>query len=138
MKKIIITSVVFFTLLVPSLSFIYAQTPPAPGGGSGVVAPGGGSGISNTVTLKNPLSPQYSSIPLIVGALLNVVEYIGAIACALWIIWAGFSFVKARGNSEELSKAKLSLLHAVIGTLIILAAGAILTVIQSIITAIKS
>lgn len=114
MKKFLIPSAVFFTFIIPT-AFLFAQT----------------------VTLTNPLSAQYSSIPSLLGALLNVVEYIGAIACGLWIIWAGFSFVKARGNSEELSKAKTAFLHAVIGTLIILGAGAILQVITNIITTIK-
>ena len=88
--------------------------------------------------LVNPLNKNYSSIPGILGALLSAVEYIGAIACALWIIWGGFLFVKAQGNSEALSDAKKTLLHAIIGTLIILGAGAILSVITSTINTIKS
>jgi len=121
MKKLFISLGISFILFAPSVLFVHAQ-------------------VTNTgvVTLTNPLNATYSSIPGIVGAFLNIVEYIGAICCALWIIWAGFSFVKARGNTDELTKAKSALLHAVIGTLIILAAGAIYTVIQSIINQIKA
>jgi hypothetical protein len=129
-KKIFITTTVFLALIVPSVSLIYADAGSAP--------TAGGSGTQPPVLLTNPLSSQYSSISGIVGALLNVVEYIGAIACALWIIWGGFLFVKARGNPEALSEAKKTLWHAVIGTAIILGAGAILAVIQNTITAIKS
>lgn len=107
-------------LVIPSLSLVHA------------VSVGSNNG---TVTLTNPI--KYTSISAIVGAILDAVEYIGGIACALWIIWGGFLFVKAQGNPEELSKAKATLLHAVIGTVIILGAGAILTIIQSTITAIK-
>lgn len=127
-KKIIIIVAVFFTLLVPSVSLVYA--------GAGSAPTAGGSGTQPPVTLQNPL--KYTSISTIVGAILNAVEYIGAIACALWIIWAGFLYVKAQGKPEALTEANKTLLHAVIGTAIILGAGAILTVIQSTITSIKS
>lgn len=138
MKKFLITSTVFLILFVPSISLVYAQGPSGSGSGAGTSGAGSSAGISQTVTLTNPLSSKYSSIPGIVGALLNVVEYIGAIACALWIIWAGFLFVKAQGKPEELSKAKLTLLHAIIGTLIILGAGAILAVITNVINTVKA
>jgi len=126
-KKIIITTAVFFTLLVPSVSLVYAQSSPAP------VA---GGQTSQVVTIQNPL--KYTSIDAIVKALIDVIEYIGAIACALWIIWAGFLYVKAQGKPEALTDANKTLLHAIIGTAIILGAGAILTIIQSTITSIKS
>ncbi len=111
-------------LVVPSLSLVYAQTGCNSSNGSNCVT-----------TITNPI--KYTSLSAIVGAILTGVEYIGGICCALWIIWGGFLFVKAQGNPDALSDAKKTLLHAVIGTAIILGAGAILTIIQSTITAIK-
>jgi len=119
MKKIFITVAVSTILFAPTILLVHAET--------GSVPP---------VALVNPI--KYTSISAIVGAILNGVEYIGGICCALWIIWGGFLFVKAQGNPDALSDAKKTLLHAVIGTAIILGAGAILTIIQSTITAIKS
>jgi hypothetical protein len=135
MKKTIITAAVFITLFAPAISLVYAQVLQGTGNNS--------QGTGNTTTvapvlITNPLSSSYSSIPNLVGGLLNVVEYIGGICCAIWIIWGGFLFVKAQGNPEALSDAKKTLLHAVIGTAIILGAGVILSVIQNIINTVKA
>ena len=50
---------------------------------------------------------------------------------ALAIIYSGFLFVAARGNSEKLTKAKDTLLYTIIGAAILLGAWAIATMISS-------
>jgi hypothetical protein len=132
MKKILITSAVFLTLFVPSFSLVYAQQ----GGGNQPL--GGGNNNQPVAALTNPLNSQYSSIPAIITALLNIIIKVAEVACALWIIYGGFLYVSAQGNSEKLSDANKTLLHAVIGTAIILGANVILAVITATINQIKA
>ncbi len=120
---------VFFTLLLPSVSLVYAQT-----GNNGVT----GNSSGNVVGLQNPLNSSYSSIPNILNGLINIVLKIAEVLCALYIIWGGFLYVRAQGKPDELTKANQTLLHAVIGTAIILGANVIYSVINSTITSIKS
>lgn len=55
----------------------------------------------------------------------KIVIPIGAVVSVLFIIYAGFLYVSARGNPDAVSKAHQALLNAVIGTLIILGSLAI-------------
>lgn len=121
-------SLFLVTVVLPSLSF--ADTT------SGV--PAGSTSGGTTVAIQNPLNSNYSTIPLIIQGLLHAVEYVGGIACALWIVWAGFLFVSAQGNPEKLEEAKRTITHALIGTGIILGASVILTIVTNTINAIKS
>jgi hypothetical protein len=57
---------------------------------------------------------------------------------ALAIIYCGFLFVFARGNSEKLTHAREALLWTIIGAAILLGALAIATMIQGTITALGS
>lgn len=131
MKNFFITAAVFLMLLVPSVSLVYAQSQ----GGANQAQGGANNGV---VAIQNPLNSSYSTIPQIVAALLQIIINIAEVACALYIIYGGFLFVKAQGNPEELSDAKKTLLHAVIGTAIILGANVILSVITTTINSIKS
>ncbi len=54
---------------------------------------------------------------------------------ALAIIYSGFLFVFARGNSDKLSKAKTTLMYTLIGAAILLGAMAIAKAISGTITA---
>jgi len=130
MKNFFITIAVFTTLLLPSLSLVYAQ--------QGSVGQGQGSVNTSVVGIKNPLNSSYSNIPSILNGLINVVLKIAEVLCALYIIYGGFLYVQAQGKPEALTRANQTLLHAVIGTAIILGANVIYSVINSTITSIKS
>lgn len=129
MRKFFIASVFSIGILLSSFSFAYADNnqPQA-----------GGNNTQTVVSVKNPLNSKWSSIPVIIAALINILIKIALVLCALWIIWGGFLFVKARGNPEALKEAKNTLLHAVIGTTIILGVNVILDVLQNTINSIKS
>lgn len=73
----------------------------------------------------NPLSGRADSIPELIQKILIGVLKIGIPLVALAIIYCGFLFVAARGNSEKLSKAKDALLYTLIGAAILLGAWAI-------------
>lgn len=75
---------------------------------------------------QNPL--QYSStagvVIIVVGVVRIILGLVGTIFIIL-IIYAGYLWMTARGNSEQVEKSKQILQEAIIGALIILAAYAI-------------
>jgi len=89
---------------------------------------------TGTTMLTNPLG-NTTTLPALIKTILTGVLTIGIPIAALAIIYCGFLFVFARGNSEKLSKAKDALLYTIIGAAILLGAWAIATMISSTITA---
>jgi hypothetical protein len=98
-------------------------------GGTGAGATNGGTGAGAGGTLQNPL--KFNDFPTLLKAVLGAVVYIGAILLTLMLVWCGFLFVMARGNPEELSKARSTLMWTLIGGLILLGAQAISDVVQA-------
>ncbi|MFA7365039.1 MAG: hypothetical protein WCZ12_01605 [Patescibacteria group bacterium] len=64
-----------------------------------------------------------SRIGIVIGAILS---FIGVIFMVL-IVYAGFSWMTARGNDQQVEKAKNLIFRAIIGLIIVLAAYAITT-----------
>ncbi len=81
----------------------------------------------------NPIS-QNTLEGFLKNALEGVIR-IGLPIIALAIIYCGFLFVKARGNTEELTKAKDALLYTLIGAAILLGAWALAQLIQETVNA---
>ncbi len=112
------------------------------GGGnqtSGGPVSGGGNQTSNQFfnnnvnTFPNPFNADSSTNTLygfVFYVFSKIIMPIAAIIVVFYIIYAGFLFVKSRGNQEELTIAKRALLHAVIGAAILLGALTIATAIQ--------
>jgi TM2 domain-containing membrane protein YozV len=97
-----------FTLITPIL-FVHA-------GGDTL-------GTNITTTINNPLGengPQ--DIPQFIKAMVKIVLTIGIPIVVLALIYVGFLFVKAQGNSEELTKAKKALIYTLIGAALLLGA----------------
>jgi hypothetical protein len=125
----------FVLLLLPM--FVIAVAPPTGGsglggstGGSGIGSPTGGSGISGgSAELKNPLG--VSSFQDLAKALLNAAIVIGIPIAVLFIVFAGFKFVLARGNPEALKIARKNLLYTIVGIAIFIGASLIAGVITS-------
>ena len=88
----------------------------------------------------NPLggSSGTVSIPAFIQTLLMGALKLGIPVVALAIIYSGFLFVAARGNSEKLTKAKDTLLYTVIGAAILLGAWAIAQMISATINGLAS
>ncbi len=80
--------------------------------------------------INNPIGPGNMDINQLVVELLKIVAQLGAIVCVFFIIYAGFLFVKARGNEAEVTKAKSVLLWSVVGAAVLLGASAIAEVIK--------
>ena len=78
----------------------------------------------------NPL-PNITSVDGFVYTLLTGVLKIGIPIVALSIIYCGFLFVSARGNTEKLTQAKSALLYTLIGAAILLGSWAIAELISN-------
>lgn len=89
-------------------------------------------GVTIDGKIANPLGdkgPQ--NLSDFIKAVVQIVLVVGIPILALAIIYAGFLFVKAQGNPEELTKAKHALLYTVIGGALLLGAFVIANAIQS-------
>ncbi len=79
-----------------------------------------------TATVGNPLAA--SGVTGFLESVLGTITYMALPIIALTIIYAGFSFITARGNREKLKKASHNITFVLIGAAIILGAYTIITV----------
>ncbi len=86
--------------------------------GTGDLKAGTG-GINITTGIKNPIA-GINDIPTFIKAILKFVVVVGVPIVSLAIIYSGFLFVTAQGNSEKLKKAKQTLLYTLIGAALLL------------------
>jgi hypothetical protein len=126
-------------ILVTSVAFADPSTGSgSPTTGSGGPTTGTGSSTNINVTIDNPLGtngPQ--NIMDFIKLIVKYVLYIGIPIIALAIIYTGFLFVSASGNSEKLTKAKNALLYTLIGGALLLGAFVIANAISSTVDEIK-
>jgi len=114
--------IVFAVILVAPVVFVSAEV--CPDGSVKAVCPDGtiNSGANITTKIQNPLGDNVSDIPSFIKEIINIVLYIGIPIIALAIIYTGFLFVQAQGNSEKLTRAKNSLVYTLIGAVLLLGA----------------
>ena len=79
--------------------------------------------------LKNPLNSNLSTIPAFLAAALKALALIALPIVTLFLVISGFLFVTAQGNEQKLETAKNNFFYVVIGTLLILGAWIIATLI---------
>ncbi len=77
-----------------------------------------------------PPVPGITTVGGLIEKLLNGALRIGMPVVALAIIYCGFLFVVARGNSEKITKAKEALMYTLIGAAVLLGSWAIATMIS--------
>ena len=80
---------------------------------------------SSGATIQNPLGAKNSDVKSVLDLIMNIVELVGGIVVAFFIIFSGFKFVMAKGNPGEIEKAKDMFYATVIGGAILLGAGII-------------
>lgn len=80
------------------------------------------------VKLENPLA--INSLEELLIALLNVAVIIAIPIIVFFIVYAGFLYVTAQGNAEQVQKATRALTYAVIGGVLIIGAQAISYIIR--------
>jgi hypothetical protein len=111
MKKKFTHIVLFLTpIILPLLAF--AETPPN----------------SINIGLTNPIKAD--SVSEVMLKFFQILIELGAVVVTLAIIYAGFLFVMAKGNPEELNKAKSTLFWTIIGSLVLLGAQVIADIIE--------
>ncbi len=112
---------------------------PGNGGGSSVgPGPGptpGGGGSTNGLSykLQNPL--QFDSLQSFIVAILNIIIVLATPIVVIFIIFAGFKYVTARGNPNDIQEATRALTYAVIGGVLIIGAVAIAEIIKNLVDA---
>ncbi len=79
--------------------------------------------------LVNPLG--VNSFPELVQKLLNAALVIGIPVAVLFIVWAGFKFIFARGNPEGLKDARKNIFYTLVGVGIFVGASLITGIIVS-------
>jgi hypothetical protein len=77
--------------------------------------------------LVNPLKAD--SFGQLIKNILDIITNIALPIAALFIIWAGFLFVTARGSETQITKARTTFLWTIIGTAIVVGAKVIATAI---------
>jgi hypothetical protein len=126
LRKLILTPIFFIPTIASALDITGSTTPLPTSSGS---TSSTGSGM-----IVNPLGTT-NTLPVLIQNVLKDVITIGIPIVALAIIYCGFLFVFARGNSEKLTSAKQSLLYTLIGAAILLGALAIAQMISGTVTA---
>lgn len=125
--NLFILAVVLIIVIGPATTF-------AQGGGN--PAGGGGNPPSGTIKIENPF--KTNTIQGFIRAVVNdILIPIGAVVAVLMVIYAGFKYVTAGGDSKKIGEAHDALLWAVIGAAILLGAWVISEAIQGTINALK-
>ena len=86
--------------------------------------------------LCNPI--KFNTIADFFEEVLRIAAQIGGVIIILGIIYSGFLFVTARGNQDELTKAKKAITYTVIGAIIVLGAWSFSVAIKSTINTITN
>lgn len=126
--KYIFIVIIAFTLVTPFLVSAADSSTPGKNNTSDSSTPGAATKITGiNAGIQNPINVD--TIPAFIEKVLNIVLVIGVPIVALAIIYSGFLFVKARGNSEEIKKAKSALMYTIIGAFLLLGAWVLATAI---------
>lgn len=80
----------------------------------------GGTTGGSSSKLSNPLG--ISSFAELIGKIANIIMQVGIPIAAIFLIYSGLMFVTARGNEDQLKKAKATFMWTVVGTGILLGA----------------
>ncbi len=121
-KSIWLEAILAIFLLMPL--FTYAQgTTPAPIPST--------TGITNQYKLNNPI--KVDSIQELLNLILKLVIIIATPIVVLFIVFAGFKYVTARGNASQVEEATKALTYAIIGGVLIIGAVAISEIIKNLV-----
>ena len=91
---------------------------------------------SNNRILDNPL--KVDTIAALLAAVLDIVVQVGLVVIVFFVIFAGFKYVTARGNTSEIAKAHQALLNTLIGAAIVLGSYAIAKALENTVSQLKA
>ena len=118
-KNLLITLLVSFVLILPLFSMADTSFNPVPLPANGQIV--------------NPLGGS-TTLDVLIRNVLNNALKVGIPLIALAIIYCGFLFVSARGNPEEITKAREALIYTLIGAAILLGSYALALLIRNTVT----
>jgi heme/copper-type cytochrome/quinol oxidase subunit 2 len=93
-----------------------------------------GSRATEGVALENPLAVD--SLEQFLSEILKFIVRLGTIVVIVMIVVVGFMFVSARGNPEEIKKAREALLWTLVGAVILIGAEILANAIKATVEAI--
>lgn len=100
------------------------------GGGEEGYSGGGDFGDSAGGILQNYLKSGIDSIPQLISYILKLAAMIGLPIVVLFIMWAGFMYVTARGDQAKIRRAHDAFLYSMVGAALVLGAAVIAAAIQ--------
>ncbi|MBN2094022.1 MAG: hypothetical protein JW740_01475 [Candidatus Zambryskibacteria bacterium] len=128
--QILFSIVIISVFISPVLIQAQSTLNPNPGTSN----PSSNNGV---ITIKNPF--KENSIEGLIKVIVNdILMPIGGVIAVVMIIFAGFLYVTARGNENQIKKAHQALTWAVIGAAILLGAWVISEAIQATINSLKT
>ena len=86
--------------------------------------------------VESPLNA--GSIEELITSILGILIVIATPIVVLFIIYAGFLYVTAQGNAEQVKTATRALTYAIIGGVLIIGAVALSGIIEGVVTAFKA
>lgn len=87
-----------------------------------------------TVTLPAGTELDLSKIQAIIERIANFLIIIGVVIAVIFIVWGGIRYMMAHGDPGKAKTAKDSIIHGIIGAVVVLAVGVILNTLSAIIT----
>lgn len=84
--------------------------------------------------ISNPL--KTNDLITFISDVLSQIIKVGAVLCVLALVYVGFKYVSAMGNSDKLSKAHSALMNTMIGIALLLGAQVIAIIIKGTVDAI--
>lgn len=128
--KNVILSLFFAAVLLTSGGLVLAQDTRLPGTGAEderVPGFGGENTRGGSISLQNPI--QANNITELFESIIDILLVFAVPLIVVFIIYAGFLYVTARGNESTIQKAHMALAFALLGGVIILGAKVLITVI---------
>ncbi len=124
-------------LLKIFIDLAYAQSP-GPGGVNLPPSGNGPGGVNAPIEvpadtggiLQNYLKSGIDSIPQLISYILKLAAMIGLPIVVLFIMWAGFMYVTARGDQAKIRRAHDAFLYSMVGAALVLGAAVIAAAIQ--------
>ncbi len=89
---------------------------------------------SSSPALDNPLSGNIKTLPQFLAFSLKALVKIALPIISVFIVYSGFLFVTAQGNSEKISTARYNFLYVIIGSVLILGAWILANIIGGTVT----
>jgi|SRR3989344_8567717 len=87
--------------------------------------------------IPNPLKREYGDLAAFLNAIVDFLLYLAIPIAIFFVIYAGFLFVTAQGNEEQLKTAKKTIIWSLIGVAVLLGAKVIAYAIQGTISSLR-